>query len=136
MIAAILNAILQITPRPSTNFVQMCDEICNSKIDDGGRIDDKKTESEKSVKYVGAIIIKNSINFYRLKAWTAFICLWTIFTKARILHNFDLECHIRIETNASAFAINGILSQFLLSNDYVMHNQNPLYPNLSSKNSK
>ena len=32
------------------------------------------------------------------------------FTKVPILQHFDPECHIRIETNASGYAIGGVLS--------------------------
>ena len=42
----------------------------------------------------------------------AFTQLRQAFTKALILRHFDLECHIRIETNASDYAIGGVLSQF------------------------
>ena len=38
------------------------------------------------------------------------------FTKAPILQHFDLECHIWIETNASSYAIRGVLSQLTLDN--------------------
>ena len=39
------------------------------------------------------------------------------FTKAPILRHFDPECHIRIETDASSYAIGGVLSQ--LTSDQV-----------------
>ena len=39
------------------------------------------------------------------------------FTEAPILRHFDPECHIRIETDASGYAIGGVLSQ--LSSDWV-----------------
>ena len=44
-------------------------------------------------------------------ARTAFNRLRLAFTKAPILRHFDLECHIRIETNALGYAIGGVLSQ-------------------------
>ena len=44
-------------------------------------------------------------------ARTAFNRLWLAFTEAPILRHFDLECHIRIETDASGYAIGGMLSQ-------------------------
>ena len=40
-----------------------------------------------------------------------------MFTKTPILRHFDLECNIRIETNASGYAIRGVLSQ-LTSNHF------------------
>ena len=39
-----------------------------------------------------------------------------MFLKAPILHHFDPKCHIRIETDASGYAIGGVLSQ-LTSDD-------------------
>ena len=40
----------------------------------------------------------------------AFTQLRQAFTKAPILQHFDLECHIRIETDVSGYAIGGILN--------------------------
>ena len=45
----------------------------------------------------------------------AFIQLRQAFTKAPILRHFNVECHIRIKTDASGYAIGGVLSQ-LISN--------------------
>ena len=47
----------------------------------------------------------------------AFNQLRQVFTKAPILQQFDSECHIWIETNASGYAIRGVLSQ--LTSDYL-----------------
>ena len=44
-------------------------------------------------------------------ARTAFNRLRLAFTEAPILQHFDSECHIWIETNASGYAISGVLSQ-------------------------
>ena len=44
-------------------------------------------------------------------ARTAFNRLWLAFIKAPILRHFDAECHIRIETDALGYAIDGVLSQ-------------------------
>ena len=44
-----------------------------------------------------------------------------VFTKVSILQHFDLECHIRIETDTLGYAIGGILSQLIfdhLTSDY------------------
>ena len=43
--------------------------------------------------------------------------LWLAFIKALILRYFDLESHIQIETNASSYAIGGVLSQLNLDSD-------------------
>ena len=50
-------------------------------------------------------------NFLTPKARSAFNRLWLDFTKALILQQFDPECHIRIETKWSGYAIGGVLSQ-------------------------
>ena len=49
--------------------------------------------------------------FLTSDARTAFNCLRLAFTEAPILWHFDPECHIRIETDASGYAIGGVLSQ-------------------------
>ena len=46
-------------------------------------------------------------------ARTAFNRLRLAFTEAPILRHFDPECHIQIETNASGYAISGMLSQLI-----------------------
>ena len=44
-------------------------------------------------------------------ARTAFNRLRLTFTEAPILQHFDPKCHIRIETDALGYAINGVLSE-------------------------
>ena len=46
----------------------------------------------------------------------AFTQLRQAFTKATILQHFDPEYHIRIKTDASSYAIGGVLSQLTLDN--------------------
>ena len=41
----------------------------------------------------------------------AFTQLRQVFVKVSIIHHFDPESHIRIKTNASSYAIGGVLSQ-------------------------
>ncbi len=53
-------------------------------------------------------------SFLTSKARKAFTELRQVFVKAPILNYFNLERHIRIETDASGFAIGGILSQLTL----------------------
>ena len=50
-------------------------------------------------------------SFLTPKARSAFNRLRLAFTKAPILRHFDPECHIRIETDASGYAIGGVLSK-------------------------
>ena len=58
----------------------------------------------------------NSIgaDFLTSDAKEIFIHLRKAFTKAPILRHFDSECHIRIEIDASGYAIGGVLSQMTL----------------------
>ena len=49
--------------------------------------------------------------FLTPEARLAFTQLRQAFVKAPILHHFDLESHIQIETDASGYAIGGVLSQ-------------------------
>ena len=48
------------------------------------------------------------------------------FIKAPILRHFDPECHIRIETDASGYAIGGVLSQ--LTSDHLTSDQGQWHP--------
>ena len=73
-----------------------------------GRKTFKSKKSSKS-KTVGS-------DFLTPKAKLAFTELRQAFLKAPILHHFDPERHIRIETDASGYAIGGVLSQ-LTSDD-------------------
>ena len=57
-----------------------------------------------------------STSYLTLKARLAFIQLKKAFTKAPILWHFDLKCYIRIETDASGYAIGGVLSKLTLDN--------------------
>ena len=69
----------------------------------------KSKNSSKSKKIVG-------LDFLTLGAKLAFIKLKQVFLKAPILYHFDLEHHIRIETDSLGYAIGGVLSQ-LTSDD-------------------
>ena len=52
----------------------------------------------------------NGPSFLTPEARSAFNHLLLAFTKAPIFWHFDPECHIWIETNASGYAIGGVLS--------------------------
>ena len=94
-------------------------EIDGNKVDSGKvEVDEvrkkaqnlsKSKNSSKSKKMVGS-------NFFTLGAKLVFTKLRQAFFKAPILHHFDLERHIRIETDVSGYAIGRVLSQ-LTSND-------------------
>ena len=56
------------------------------------------------------------LDFLTPKARLAFTKLRQVFVKAPILHHFDLKRHIQIETDASGYAIVGVLSQLTSDN--------------------
>ncbi len=60
--------------------------------------------------------LSQSRSFLTSEARKAFTELRQVFIEAPILNHFDLKRHIRIEMNASGYAIGGILSQ-LTSDD-------------------
>ena len=95
-----------------------------SKIDDnevdGNEIEDNEVEKKvqklsksknlsKSKKTVGS-------DFFTPKAKLAFTKLRQVFVKALILHHFNLECQIWIETNISGYAICGVFNQLTSDN--------------------
>ena len=55
-------------------------------------------------------------DFFTSRAKLAFTKLRQAFVKALIFYHFDLEHHIRIETDASGYAIGGVFNQLTLSN--------------------
>ena len=71
----------------------------------------KKAISDKSEISVNSTVATNATGYLTPKARKAFIQLRQAFTKAPILRHFDPECHIRIQTDASGYAIGGVLSQ-------------------------
>ena len=92
---------------------------------DGSRKDDVEVDgNEIEVDKVGKKVQKlsksknlsmskktiRSLDFFTPKAKLAFTKLRLAFFKAPILHYFDPEYHIRIKTDASGYAIGGVLS--------------------------
>ena len=69
----------------------------------------KLTNLSKSKKTIGS-------DFFTPGTKLAFTKLRQTFLKAPILHHFDSERHIRIDTDASGYAISGVLSQLTLDN--------------------
>ena len=67
--------------------------------------------SSKSGNLTNSNAMEDGSKFLTPDARTAFNRLWLTFTKASIFRHFDLECHIRIETDALGYAIGGVLSQ-------------------------
>ena len=77
------------------------------------------SKGKKSAKVKKPSKSRNSPNFDAIKAGPSFLTpkarlafnrLWLAFTKAPILWHFDPEYHIWIETDASGYAIGGVLS--------------------------
>ena len=80
----------------------------------------RKSKGKKSAKSKKPSKSGNSPNFNAKEAGPSFLTpearsafnrLRLAFTEALILWHFDPECHIRIETDASGYAIGGVLSQ-------------------------
>ena len=67
-------------------------------------IEDDEASNEKSSK-------SKNPTFLTVDARQAFTQLRQAFIEVSILSHFDLKCHIRIETNASGYAIGGVLNQ-------------------------
>ena len=87
----------------------------SQKSSKSGNSEGKKSAKSKKLSKSG-----NSPNFDAKKAGLSFLTpgareafnhLRLAFTEAPILRHFDPECHIRIETDASGYAIGGVLSQ-------------------------
>ena len=79
----------------------------------------KKAKNDKSENSTHSLDIGATEEpiFLTPSAKEAFNYLKQAFTEAPILRHFDPECHIRIETDASGYAIGRVLSQ--LSFDWV-----------------
>ena len=84
-------------------------EVEVDEIEKKGRKTSKSKNLSKSKKTVGS-------DFLTPGAKLAFTELRQAFFKAPILHHFDPECPIRIETDASGYTIGGVLNQ-LTSDD-------------------
>ena len=65
----------------------------------------------KSGNSTNSDVIEDGPKFLTPNARIAFNHLWLTFTKAPILWHFNPECHIRIETDASGYAISRVLNQ-------------------------
>ena len=88
-----------------------------SEVDDGEVVGDRGAgETDALKKSAKSKRMKSAHNseepkFLTSKAKESFNRLRQAFTEAPILRHFDPECHIRIETDASGYAIGGVLSQ-------------------------
>ena len=92
-----------------------------SKLDDGRRIEDDEVDGdgvgddEVGTKFQKLSKSKKTKSgFFTSGARKAFTKLRQVFIKAPILHHFDPERHIRVETDVSGYAIGGVLNQLTL----------------------
>ncbi len=70
--------------------------------------------------------VNSGTDFLTSEEKKAFIRLQKAFTEVSIFRHFDLERHIRVETDASGYAIGGFLSQMTSdqhSSDHVTHKE-------------
>ena len=81
------------------------------------RANETVRNSSKKSTHTPNIRATGESNFLTPDAKKAFNHLRLAFIKAPILRHFDLESHIRIETNTSGYAIGGVLSQLNLDSD-------------------
>ena len=92
-------------------------EVTNQTNPTKGKKQTKMTKSKNLVKpknYNFPLNFKNTkvrAGFLTLKARLAFTQLRQAFKKALIFHYFDLKCYIWIKTDASGYAIHGVVSQ-------------------------
>ena len=92
----------------------------------GGKAEDQNLSKSKKLKNVKSGVqtrlgATGEPTFLTPDAREAFNQLRQAFTEAPILRHFDPECHIRIETDASGYAIGGVLSQ--LTSDHLTSDQ-------------
>ena len=109
--------LLDLAPRLGANNDKVVG--AGGKANDRNLSKSKKSKNAKSGKQtrIGAT---RKPTFLTLGAREAFNQLKQVFTKAPTLWHFDLECHIRIEIDASGYAIGGVLSQ--LTSDHLTSN--------------
>ena len=83
----------------------------------GGRTNETVRNSSKKLTHMPNIGAIGEPNFLTPNAKKAFNHLRLAFIKAPISRHFDLKSHIRIEINASGYAIGKVLSQLNLNSD-------------------
>ena len=89
----------------------------NDEIDDEVRKKDQKTSKSKNLfKKLSKSKKTVGLDFFTPRARLAFTKLRPAFVKASILHHFDPERHIQVETDISGYAIGGVFSQLILDN--------------------
>ena len=93
-------------------------EIDASKVGDNkvGKKGQKTSKSKYLFKCKNLSKSKKTVrlNFFTFRARLEFIKLSQAFVKAPILHHFDPECHICVETDVSGYIIGGVFSQLTI----------------------
>ena len=87
-------------------------ELYSGEIDGGEVGDDKVMKKGRNLSKSK----KTELGFLTSGARKAFTELRQTFIKASILHHFNPEHHIRVDIDASGYAISGVLSQLTLDN--------------------
>ncbi len=119
--------ILSITGKVRKKDTGKTREQTSSKVESGGieiggvkLVNGKKSKNSakaKTLKFVKAMspgTASKARFFLTPEARLVFTQLSQACTKAPILHHFDPECHIRIETDAFSYVISGVLNQLTL----------------------
>ena len=83
---------------------------------DGGEVEDNEVGEKVQKRSKSKNLSRSTSDFLTFGARLAFTELRQAFLKAPILHHFDPERHIWIETDALGYAIGKILSQLTLDN--------------------
>ena len=83
----------------------------------GGKANETVRNSSRKLMCMPNIKATGEPNFLTLNAKKTFNHLWLAFIKALILRHFDLKSPIWIETDASGYAIDEVLSQLNLNSD-------------------
>ena len=81
----------------------------------------KKSRKSTRMPNIGAM---GEPNFLTPNAKKAFNHLWLAFIEVLIFQHFDLKSHIWIKTNASSYAIDGVLNSFKLDSDALPDDSN------------
>ena len=104
-------------------LIEKCEKLSKTwKLSKSGKSKSEKTSKSENLAKSGKKLSKsgNSTNFDATEdgpkfltsdAKTAFNRLWLAFIEVPTFWHFDPECHIRIETDASGYAIGSVLSQ-------------------------
>ena len=83
-----------------------------------------KNKKSKKLMHMPNIRAMKEPNFLNSNPKKVFNNFWLAFIKAPIFWHFDLESHIQIETNASDYAIDGVLRQLNFNSNAISNDLN------------